>query len=267
VKGEIMIKKFIKFFQKDWLYYNIYWHFKKFQKKKIKKSEEFTEFHSVDEMIKFFEQKKANRTKLQVVLDWLYYSIWCKINDIFNPRYNYNRLRRLIQRIYRGWDDSDLWSLDYTIAKKFKPYFACQEKYYPIIDALDYCIDDAKFINYSQDTYREEFEKAELMCEKGIQKFCELFFTLDNEFVHDFVCFVLPRLVEFKKTKSGCPAKFVIDDNEPFEVSVKRWDDELDLMIYAFELLRDLGTSIEKFDTRVGIGVKSFFDNFRALWS
>ena len=234
-----------------------------------KKIEEWKEFTSVEEMIKDFEIKKANRTKFEIIKDYLYYDIYYPLENIFHPRWNYNRAKRSFQRFHRGWDDSDLWSLDVTIAKKFKDYFlwSCNSSHYVIVDCLNYVIDDTKFIDYEKKDYKTEFEKAELIYNKGINKFKEIFFTLDNAFVKDFVEFCIPRLIVFRSKVRAVPASFVIDDSdESFNIGLVKWKNELDLIIYSMELIRDMGTSIQKYDNKVQLGIDSFFNNFRNLW-
>lgn len=77
----------------------------------------FKRFTSVDEMMADLNESWKNRKFLEKVVDFLNFNIWNKINFLFRKStYVY-----FFQRRFRGWDDSDTWSLDYVIAKFIVP--------------------------------------------------------------------------------------------------------------------------------------------------
>lgn len=71
-----------------------------------------TEFTGIDEM--WFEKKE----RFKWFKEKMYYPLWRLFNDTI---FNKGTYKRLWQRITRGWDDSDTWSLDYTMSKFILP--------------------------------------------------------------------------------------------------------------------------------------------------
>ena len=74
--------------------------------------------------------------------------------------------------------------------------------------------------------------------------------------------YILPRLIAFRKMKrTGVPMNFK---------SIKEWNKELDKMIYAFNKIVNLDNIEEDYlryeKPKVKEGLKSFSDNFGALW-
>lgn len=95
-----------------WSTRNVIVDVKNFKKENI--VDNFKTFSSAKEMMEEFEKnKKWYRTLLR--LEYLIFE------DILNPRMIYKRTKWLLQRIFRGYDDTVTWSLDYTIAKFVLP--------------------------------------------------------------------------------------------------------------------------------------------------
>lgn len=84
---------------------------------------------------------------------WLYRNTWMKITDLIQ------NLKFAYQRVTRGFDDSELWSLDWTIARfilpRLKAFRAKNVHGVPI--RYDAVIEEG---NFSPPTYTEEEWKA-----------------------------------------------------------------------------------------------------------
>ena len=77
---------------------------------------------------------------------------------------------------------------------------------------------------------------------------------------HTLAIYILPRLKWLKKHSNGYPGCF----DTPEE-----WDDVLDQMIYAFEIIGDednIGLSKDKQQMVVKEGLRLFGEWFQALW-
>jgi hypothetical protein len=119
-------------------------------------------------------------------MEW--YNIKRFVIDLFYPK----TYRFLWQKITRGWDDSDTWSLDYTLAKwilprlkRFKQLsFGCptnftEKQWDEMIDemiwAFDYIANDRENEIFTEngnfEKEREEWKKAEDRCDKGLELF------------------------------------------------------------------------------------------------
>ena len=96
---------------------------KKVKEKKEKKDDiDYSDMtSSVKEMFDNIRERLKNRPWYQKIWDFIYYKIIIKVWEIINPVYNWRRSRFLWQRITRGFDDSETWSLDDTIAKFILP--------------------------------------------------------------------------------------------------------------------------------------------------
>lgn len=83
--------------------------------------------------------------------------------------------------------------------------------------------------------------------------------SLDYTLAH----FILPRLLAFRKMKRiGVPMNFK---------TIKEWNAEIDKMIYAFEKIVNVKNTKEDYfvftSSKVKVGLKSFAENFGALWN
>jgi len=81
---------------------------------------------------------------------------------------------------------------------------------------------------------------------------------------HTLALIILPSLKKFKKNLAGCPANFVKDDKE---VGFKKWENTIQKMIDAFEILASEDIIYEeKFQKTVTKGLKLFSKYFQNLW-
>lgn len=122
---------------------------------------------------------------------------WYDVKYFFKSIFMARTYRFIWQRIVRGWDDSDTWSLDDTIAhfalprvKRFKEVndgypndAGTPERWDEILDeiiwALDYIANDGeeKFFEKHKDenTRYDEWKKLEKRCDDGMKLFGEYF--------------------------------------------------------------------------------------------
>ena len=77
--------------------------------------------------------------------------IWKIIHHIFNFNGHKNKIKRCFQRIFRGWDDSEIWSLDDTFykwllprLKRFRELNICYpgDEKYPTFESWDNELND-----------------------------------------------------------------------------------------------------------------------------
>jgi hypothetical protein len=234
-------------------------------------------FSSVKEMFDDIDKRLAARSWYEKFWDRFSY----KAIDIFHPRYNWNRLKRLSQRIFRGWDDSELWSLDYTIAKKYLSYFKAlsvqDEEYKNVVRSFNFILDDSVYIDYDEEDrkkIREQYEFWQKDCQAGLDFLAEqiISFSIEDKFILEFFKYVYPRLKRFSEKVHGCPAQFIDSTNEngetdeEFETAMKRWKAELELMKNSFGFIVDPCFDWNMSKASFNIGINSFFKNFQSLW-
>lgn len=113
----------------------------------------------------------------------IYYRVIVGIEDIFSPRHVKRRIKYAWQRLVRGWDDSELWNLDYTIAEFILPRlirykeisisYGAKYTEEEWSDILDKMIHSFQVITANEGVYydlgQEEFE----LVQEGLKVFAE----------------------------------------------------------------------------------------------
>lgn len=190
------------------------------------------------------------------------------------------KLERFFQRIFRGWDDSDLWSIDYAFSKwfleqynqniKFKNEFL---KLFPIFLLIksDDSLDCTNFENYK--ILREEREKE---IDNGINELIKKYKVLNE---YGIVDWFLPRLKRFKKIAIGYPTTISLyrryynlnlneqEEKDLTERSFKQWKQIIDKIILSLELLKMPFYYFDETSLRdIKKGLQYFRKYFRALW-
>ena len=219
-------------------------------------------FSSVEEMIKNIEERSRLRSIWEKIWDYIIISIIGTLVDILHPRYNWYRLGRLYQRITIGWDDSDLWSLDYTIAKEFLPKLDTL-----ITDINGSFIEELKWaFCYSIGTpSTEESIDDWYKVLKIYEAFGKEFLNLRTNFIYEFSGFVFPRLSLFVKNYEndkycGIPGDIAKDDtDESYKEAAKLWGVYLNKMLISFTAITYYDSHAEDY----GLGRKSFIKSLR----
>lgn len=154
----------------------------------------YYEWSEVKESMKIRREKRFQNLCLDV-----YYWLYRHFEWLWKPRIIKRLIERFWQKITRGWDDSECWSLDYTIAKFTLPRlirlkevmhgypsaFAdlgdieANKKWNEILDkmifAMDYIANEREW-NYYPDDRDENRDYSRLFeAENKVQEGCELF--------------------------------------------------------------------------------------------
>lgn len=77
-------------------------------------------FNSVEDMFKHLEERRNARSTPRKVFDFFYYPLY-RFWDDWNPRMLCKRIKWLCQRIFRGFDDTTSWNLDWRISQFILP--------------------------------------------------------------------------------------------------------------------------------------------------
>jgi hypothetical protein len=131
--------------------------------------------------------------------------IWCPIWNIISHRRNWNRLVWFWQRRTRGWDDTELWSLDHTIAKFMVPRLKRLKEVkmgYPANELPSYNEEyDTNPQNYEDEVY-EEYEKQLLKeWDEIIDKMINAFELVLNDYGSERCCHLLDNENDWDKYK------------------------------------------------------------------
>lgn len=196
------------------------------------------------------------------IWDWFDIYILDTLINIFSPRRNLRRLKWLGQQIYRGWDDRELWSIDYSFAKYIllklrlinigKLYYGLYKGYFSkSITTFEYIIAEDKDYDvkkYTAESYEDYCLKTERIINEGINEF----FTnilLFGEFQEEIANWFLPRLKEFKKVVHGSPMSIPLyrkvylinggDTKFSSDHCMKVWMRIIDKMIKAFIIMSE----------------------------
>lgn len=105
----------------------------------------------------------------------------------FLQRFFQRTIKFFFQRIFRGWDDSETWSLDVSLARAILPrlkHFKKLNKAYPveltfdswnaILDEMIYSFEFISSERYYQSSDHEERERAA----RGFELFCKHYRSL-----------------------------------------------------------------------------------------
>jgi hypothetical protein len=76
---------------------------------------------SFDELMEERDRQRAARSRTQKAGDWLASGLYRLWDYHLHPRAIWAKIHRFGQRRVRGFDDSDLWSLDYTVLQFMIP--------------------------------------------------------------------------------------------------------------------------------------------------
>lgn len=85
-----------------------------------KLSDESIVFVDSKNFLKYFEDKRNSRSKIEKIFDFIYYPILRFLDD-WNPIMICKKIKWLFQRIFRGFDDTAAWNLDWKISKFILP--------------------------------------------------------------------------------------------------------------------------------------------------
>ena len=79
-------------------------------------------YNSVKDMMDEYYREQATRPLWKKIIDFTYYRIiYWNWDAWLNPKVFYRQCKWFFQRLIRGFDDTDMWCLDYTIAKFVLP--------------------------------------------------------------------------------------------------------------------------------------------------
>jgi len=189
------------------------------------------------------------------------------------------RIERLFQRIFRGWDDSDLWSIDYSFSKWFLKLYNKDFKFRFIFvesfKAFNLVLNESYLDYIGIDDYKRLLEEREKEIDKGINELVTNYFLWQE---YGIVDWLLPRLKRFREMTNGYPTIIPISmrykdlklddkkEQELTEMGFKQWKQILDKMILALELLNEEFYYCDPVKLRnVRKGLQYFRKYFRAL--
>jgi hypothetical protein len=150
-------------------------------------------YYDFSEVKEWMKKRRENRFQ-NLCLD-IYYWFYRNFEWIWKPYIIKGYLRRFWQRRTKGWDESDVWSLDYTISKFALPRlkllkekthgYPCElnnmEEWYAILDkiifSMDYIANEREWKYYpSEENGIEEGDYSKLKeVEAKVQEGLDLF--------------------------------------------------------------------------------------------
>ena len=157
------------------------------------------------------------------------------LDDIFRGR----RIKWFIQRRRRGFDERELWGLDYTIAKYVYPRIKAFNKFSKVSIAPCFFADPEK-IDHSD----EEWEVAKNNQKDAYDKMEQSFFYIVNDVVNDDEDWKIDTGIDFDKYPDFKEAYQNIDNNK-----WKLYKEEMDRRTKVIEE-----------------GLEVFAKYFRTLW-
>ena len=207
------------------------------------------------------------------------------IADNLKPCIIQGRIKRFFQRLFRGFDDSDTWSLDYTFAKwvltllddkrvKYcstvkMPHGEWKSILVKIIDAFEtIVIDDCDVRQGSR-------------VSEGIKLFSEYYLCFATEITsmsgkccdeHYYVKiakYLYPRLRRFKELVNGHPCRLIPNetmDDDACDLTFREWCDIIEMMLMAFAYVIAYPTQDLQNVKVVQEGLQLFYVWYSSLW-
>ncbi len=141
--------------------------------KEIKKNDE-KEILSFEKWHKEWEEESKT-------FKWKYierpYYVTMRFFENFSPR----KIRWILQKIFRGYSDSDLWNLDYAIAKKVLPMLKAYRKMDRVGTPID-VFDEPYKETYSDDDSNKAIKKWNEILDKMIYAFTYILHEDDEKY-------------------------------------------------------------------------------------
>jgi len=230
-------------------------------------------FNSTQEMMDYLTNKYKLAPWYVKCWNWIVFEVFDPLRRTFSPFLISRRIRHLQQRLTRGWDDSDTWSLYTLIAKKFIWDFITVRNQNPT--NMGYwsawffmngvCNDDYPDFDAKKDNlYFKWYEEGRTFLK---EHFID---TFEPKFVRNFVMYVYPRLLRFREIHAGVPMSVcsqVDPEDKNFDIAATEWNRIIDKMLLAFlTILEHTSVDALPYNKDIKEGMTLFFTYFDTIW-